>query len=588
MALEKPPSRNEMMPEISSSWSGESLSRWISLSGNPEELVSSSNSLLLEGSNAAGHSSLRSFDLINDNQKPTFQTAQYPETHYTYSHPVLSPIGYHLDLSAIQPLAPSPSSERTISPTSHSEVYASSQHSSISIQALSNPLSWNHPAPGTDLPDELNSPKPSPVQYTSHLSYPHPSSGVNTPFMSAVHSPATGSPVLHMTTFLPEQAFTAHPQRPSASIDSPREQYVNMSDVASLGDDASSMHRYPSPHPSESNQISSAGLGLSSWEELQSASRRGNKRAHEHGPLETETPVKRPRGRPRKDSFLRVPTSILQSRTGARQVGYENVESDEEIGGDGDSDAYVPSRSTSPLTQGRRKRMSGSSHESSASGNSLNRNSTRATFSLRQLEELSSLSPTDVAAAKGLAQFDFTHGGGSGHSNPGPTYSVAKKSRGRKVPVDGGAMTNVHISGPSSAGPSFNLNSPNLYTLPDPSMSAYSTGGDDITGQNEGESYSQYAKYEGSWPSYPQASGVGETTAPKQGRPPARGRYANNTEVRVVSGGIKKATGDRRYVCTAPECGKCFVRGEHLKRHVRSLHSWEKRECHFLLFIASP
>ncbi|KAJ4466780.1 hypothetical protein C8R41DRAFT_780200 [Lentinula lateritia] len=107
-------------------------------------------------------------------------------------------------------------------------------------------------------------------------------------------------------------------------------------------------------------------------------------------------------------------------------------------------------------------------------------------------------------------------------------------------------------------------------------MSAYSTGGDDITGQNEGESYSQYAKYEGSWPSYPQASGVGETTAPKQGRPPARGRYANNTEVRVVSGGIKKATGDRRYVCTAPECGKCFVRGEHLKRHVRSLHSWEK------------
>ncbi|KAJ3893904.1 hypothetical protein GG344DRAFT_23211, partial [Lentinula edodes] len=32
----------------------------------------------------------------------------------------------------------------------------------------------------------------------------------------------------------------------------------------------------------------------------------------------------------------------------------------------------------------------------------------------------------------------------------------------------------------------------------------------------------------------------------------------------------------RRYVCTAPECGKCFVRGEHLKRHVRSLHSWEK------------
>ncbi|KAJ4470247.1 hypothetical protein J3R30DRAFT_3301682, partial [Lentinula aciculospora] len=32
----------------------------------------------------------------------------------------------------------------------------------------------------------------------------------------------------------------------------------------------------------------------------------------------------------------------------------------------------------------------------------------------------------------------------------------------------------------------------------------------------------------------------------------------------------------RRYVCTAPGCGKCFVRGEHLKRHVRSLHMQDK------------
>ncbi|KAJ3849411.1 hypothetical protein EV368DRAFT_67468 [Lentinula lateritia] len=193
-------------------------------------MVSSSNSLLLEGSNAAAHSSLPSFDLMNDNQNP-------------FHHPVLSPIGYHLDLSAIQPLAPSPSPERTISPTSHSEVYASSQHSSIGIPALSNPLSWNHPAPGTGLPDELNSPKPSPVQYTSHLSYPHPSTGVNTPFI------------------------------------------------------------YPSSHPLESYQTSSAGLGLRSQEELQGASRRGDKRAHEDDSLETGTPVKRPRGRPPKDSL---------------------------------------------------------------------------------------------------------------------------------------------------------------------------------------------------------------------------------------------------------------------------------------------
>lgn len=32
------------------------------------------------------------------------------------------------------------------------------------------------------------------------------------------------------------------------------------------------------------------------------------------------------------------------------------------------------------------------------------------------------------------------------------------------------------------------------------------------------------------------------------------------------------------YVCKVEECGKCFSRGEHLKRHIRSIHTHEKRE----------
>ncbi|KAJ7113936.1 hypothetical protein C8R44DRAFT_710361 [Mycena epipterygia] len=36
----------------------------------------------------------------------------------------------------------------------------------------------------------------------------------------------------------------------------------------------------------------------------------------------------------------------------------------------------------------------------------------------------------------------------------------------------------------------------------------------------------------------------------------------------------------RAYVCEVEGCGKCFVRGEHLKRHVRSIHTYEKpHEC---------
>ncbi|KAJ7671133.1 hypothetical protein B0H17DRAFT_841801, partial [Mycena rosella] len=34
----------------------------------------------------------------------------------------------------------------------------------------------------------------------------------------------------------------------------------------------------------------------------------------------------------------------------------------------------------------------------------------------------------------------------------------------------------------------------------------------------------------------------------------------------------------RLYTCRVPGCGECFARGEHLKRHVRSIHTYEKRE----------
>ena len=38
----------------------------------------------------------------------------------------------------------------------------------------------------------------------------------------------------------------------------------------------------------------------------------------------------------------------------------------------------------------------------------------------------------------------------------------------------------------------------------------------------------------------------------------------------------------RMYQCDVDGCGKCFARGEHLKRHVRSIHTYEKRELSFL------
>jgi hypothetical protein len=46
----------------------------------------------------------------------------------------------------------------------------------------------------------------------------------------------------------------------------------------------------------------------------------------------------------------------------------------------------------------------------------------------------------------------------------------------------------------------------------------------------------------------------------------------------------------RAYVCRVNGCGKCFQRGEHLKRHIRSIHTNEKRQFDllFLVIAVSP
>lgn len=59
----------------------------------------------------------------------------------------------------------------------------------------------------------------------------------------------------------------------------------------------------------------------------------------------------------------------------------------------------------------------------------------------------------------------------------------------------------------------------------------------------------------------------------------------------AASGAGKKRQGiggktARMYLCEVKGCGKCFARGEHLKRHVRSIHTYEKREASYLCIEA--
>ena len=59
----------------------------------------------------------------------------------------------------------------------------------------------------------------------------------------------------------------------------------------------------------------------------------------------------------------------------------------------------------------------------------------------------------------------------------------------------------------------------------------------------------------------------------------SRGRRVPTAQQVVSEGTMQK----RGYMCKVAGCGKCFARGEHLKRHVRSIHTNEKREWFFLL-----
>ncbi len=66
----------------------------------------------------------------------------------------------------------------------------------------------------------------------------------------------------------------------------------------------------------------------------------------------------------------------------------------------------------------------------------------------------------------------------------------------------------------------------------------------------------------------------------------SRGRRVPTQPAAVLSAGEGTATKRMRgYTCRVAGCGKCFARGEHLKRHIRSIHTNEKREFALILIL---
>lgn len=67
----------------------------------------------------------------------------------------------------------------------------------------------------------------------------------------------------------------------------------------------------------------------------------------------------------------------------------------------------------------------------------------------------------------------------------------------------------------------------------------------------------------------------------------SRGRRVPTAVDDTAEGEAVEGRKGRVYVCKVEDCGKCFSRGEHLKRHIRSIHTHEKRE-HFCSIILFP
>ncbi|KAK1222804.1 hypothetical protein PQX77_014331 [Marasmius sp. AFHP31] len=276
------------------------------------------------------------------------------------------------------------------------------------------------------------------------------------------------------------------------------------------------------------------------------------KRARQVSPIDAPLSERRKRGRPRKaDQAPVTATEAIVSPPRHLSDSDEEYADHEE---DGDSDDYVPSDEEGG-THRRRGRSGRHGAHGSRGGNAE---------ALRALEHSST--------NEGVTGNGWGDSGYSGYPSgaqetslqsqrrphPVPVPHLSKKSRGRKVPVSGG--DDASIGDGSTAYDHYDLPSGPV----DLSLDIAAPRGRPTRTHQHDTIYDI--------PSQPQSldalpPGVGVTEAYK-----------------IVSGGIKKLTGERRYVCTADGCGKCFVRGEHLKRHVRSLHTWEKRK--FLSFAS--
>ncbi|KAF5385802.1 hypothetical protein D9615_002191 [Tricholomella constricta] len=237
--------------------------------------------------------------------------------------------------------------------------------------------------------------------------------------------------------------------------------------------------------------------------------------------------------RPRRSIAIAIAPKQGSDAIGANEN--DNGESEPD-----DSDVYSPSRSPSPD-------LSASEYSESGGSPLVFSSSSRTSKKMNKVAKGKKL--LQIGAADALAQMSRT------------SSSIHASSSPNNVEQDGGEWEPTNTMGCTA---SSRKNRTIPLPVPVPHLTKNSRGRkvpyvnvraarglalDDPTYDGDDDDYGHGMR------------GAGGPSRQGRGRAVARGR----------GGG-----GGRAFVCTVEGCGKCFIRGEHLKRHVRSIHTNDK------------
>lgn len=283
------------------------------------------------------------------------------------------------------------------------------------------------------------------------------------------------------------------------------------------------------------------------------SSKASQKRPRDHGEPSPSTSIKRRRMNQSDDNYVQRSTRKKKRGTSLDfnlcSLAFGSDDENENDSGHDDSDAYIPSRSPSPVLP------------------SLVFGSTSRSASPSLTDGLAS---TNVKGKQGKRKSKGRAKGSAAHA-----LAVVSRAREKQDTLQAMEFAFPDMSdGESVEGPRRTRRAPQPVPVPNLIKKSRGRKVPYVPALRGGEGIGE---------GVPVTGVVSLTPSRRRGRRPATatgGREGSAVQDPDDDQAHAPATEERTFVCMVPGCGKCFVRGEHLKRHVRSIHTDDKRESH--------